>query len=380
MTDDAPAPDALPPVDIAIAFQAALAARRETFLARYPRKLKLAATGLLFLALILPYGLGRGISSHPTGSSSYHDEEGEDDLDLSSIPTTLDKSPTKERHEPRTEDEKQAATLNDANIESLSIAPDMALVEETPTGFLPKIAEDGRRPWQVYAKTFDFRDPRPRIALVIGDMGFSRVATDAALHRLPPSVTLAFDVQGTAIDEWITRARQDGHETLLSLPMEPFDYPRNDSGPQSLLTTLPNSDNMTRLRDALRLAQGYVGLTTLSGSHFVTDSVKMEPVLEEARKRGLLFLDAKIASRSIIGDLAVKMKVPTAQSVRFIDSTPTPQAIDAALAQLEQIAHVEGAVVAMASPLPVTFERIEIWVRQLSERGIALVPLSSVVR
>lgn len=34
-----------------------------------------------------------------------------------------------------------------------------------------------------------------------------------------------------------TRAREAGHEILLQLPMEPFDYPDSDPGPQTLLAS-----------------------------------------------------------------------------------------------------------------------------------------------
>jgi polysaccharide deacetylase 2 family uncharacterized protein YibQ len=31
-----------------------------------------------------------------------------------------------------------------------------------------------------------------------------------------------------------SRAREDGHEVMLQVPMEPFDYPDNDPGPHTL--------------------------------------------------------------------------------------------------------------------------------------------------
>ncbi|HAX91288.1 MAG TPA: divergent polysaccharide deacetylase family protein [Rhodospirillaceae bacterium] len=377
-----PAPSTPEQVDVTIAFQAALMARRESFLAKLPRVVKLVGAGSLLLVIV--FSLVQFIAMPDFGTSGgqkgSYEKEDDADLDLESIPTTLDPMAAQERRLPQTRDEAQAAEANDTNEAALDVAPDMGIVEATPSGYLPRIGDDGRRPWQVYAKRFDYRDPRPRIALVISDLGYSRVATDAALHRTPSAVTLAFDVQGTSIDEWLTRARQEGHETLLSIPMEPFDYPRSDPGPNALLSTLPNADNIVRLRSALGAGQGYVSITTLSGSRFITDESKVEPVLEELRKRGLLLLDAKVSAHSVWGPLATKMKVPVAENLRFIDSTPTPQAIDAALAQLEQTARVEGVAIGMASPLPVSIERIEIWARQLKERGIVLTPISSIVR
>ncbi|MDD3181927.1 MAG: divergent polysaccharide deacetylase family protein, partial [Alphaproteobacteria bacterium] len=245
---------------------------------------------------------------------------------------------------------------------------------------LPRISVDGRKPWRVYARPFNFQDPRPRIAIVMLDLGTSRVATDAALRRLPPPVTFGFDVQAKAIDEWLVRARQDGHETLLSLPMEPFDFPHSDPGPNTLLTSLPNVDNMQRLMSALRVGGGYVGVTTNSGSRFLSDSPKLMPIMQVLKDRGLLILDTKVASHSVVSSLASEVGVPSAASIREIDSLSDPDSIDKALSSLEQSARLEGAVVGIASPLPVTLERIQAWSKTLAERGIVLAPLSAVVK
>lgn len=75
---------------------------------------------------------------------------------------------------------------------TLAPAPVPGLVEDSRNGPLPRIAEDGRRPWQVYARPFPAADRRPRIAIVLAEMGISGVTTGNALQKLPPTITLAF--------------------------------------------------------------------------------------------------------------------------------------------------------------------------------------------
>jgi len=371
-----------------IAFAAVQAARRETFLAHYPRALKLAVLVLLLVVLSLPFWMGGKPKPHEDTASASEAIIASHDPQTSaapqanpSTPVSLPMTRTIEKIEFKNEAERSAASYNDSNeaTSRMSVAPDIGLVEETPEGRLPAISRDGRQPWQVYARPFNYQDPRPRIAIVISDLGFSRVATDAVLRRMPPSVTLAFDVEGSVIGEWLVRARQDGHETFLSLPMEPFDYPRSDPGPSSLLTTLPNADNIQRLLGFLKLGTGYIGVTTLSGSRFSADYNKLQPIMSVLHNRGLMVLDTKVSSHSAVGTLAKELAIPTAVSNRVIDAYPTPQAIDAALSDLEQTARIEGVVVGIASPLPVTLERIEAWSKQLAERGIVLAPLTAVV-
>ncbi len=371
-----------------LAFQAALHLRQPTFFARYPRKLKLVVLSflciLLFFVTLLtdvskpstPEDRKTFLEKKILSEMAYAVEDVKPDDEL-----TYRKRHVTATHKPKTESEKSAAKANDSDALSyqMTTAPDQDLVETTSYGYLPIIAKNGRQAWQVYARPFDHQDPRPRISIVIGDMGLSRVATDAALHRMPPNVTLAFDAHSDAVGAWLERARNEGHETLLSLPMEPYDYPRSDPGPDTLLTTLPDSDNIQRLLKFLGHGVGYVGVTTMTGSRFTSDKDKLISILATLKKRGLMIFDTQISRNSVVDTLAEEMRVPVSVSSRVIDSDPTPEAIDAALISIEKTARVEGSVVALASPLPVTMDRLSLWAEELSKRGFVLAPLSAVV-
>ncbi len=50
---------------------------------------------------------------------------------------------------------------------------------------------------------------------------------------------------GADVERLVARARGEGHEILLQVPMEPFGYPDNDPGPQTLLTSLTPEQNST---------------------------------------------------------------------------------------------------------------------------------------
>jgi polysaccharide deacetylase 2 family uncharacterized protein YibQ len=264
-------------------------------------------------------------------------------------------------------------------IIALSSAPAPGLVEETPTGPLPQVSEDGQKPWQAYARPFDSADQRPKISLVMMDLGLSRIATTAAIEKLPGEVTLAFDTQGTGTHEWLEKARTDGHETLLALPMEPFDYPDSDPGPDTMLSTLPNTENLMRLLQAMKKGTGYVGVTTFSGSLLTTTPTKLAPLLGEIRDRGLLFLDARMAPLSVAHDLAKDMKLPSAAATRRVDTDLSPLAIDESLRQLELTARTEGMAIGIAASTPIVLERIGLWLQDLPSRGFVLAPISAQV-
>ena len=64
------------------------------------------------------------------------------------------------------------------------------------------------------------------------------------------------------------------------------------------------------------------------------------------------------------------------RSATTVDPDPTPEAIDRSLAQIAAAALRAGQAVAVASALPVTFERIMAWSASLEAQGIELVPPS----
>jgi len=258
-------------------------------------------------------------------------------------------------------------------------APVPDLTEQTRAGLLPRVASDGREPWQVYARPFDRRDAHPRVAIVIGNLGISSAATEAAIGQLPGGVTLAFSPYATRLDQYVPLARGAGHEVLLGAPMEPVSYPANDPGPQALLTTLSPAENLQRLTWQLSRFTGYVGVTNYMGSRFTASERDIRPILEELHKRGLLFFDSHSAGSSVAGRIAAQIGMPTASNERFIDTEPSRAAISQALAAVEEEAKQKGSAIAMGFPYNVTIERVAAWTKTLADAGIALAPVSAMV-
>jgi uncharacterized protein len=262
--------------------------------------------------------------------------------------------------------------------ESLPPAPDPALVERTALGPLPMVAPDGRKPWQVYARPFDRADKRPRIAILLTGLGLSGAATEAAINDLPGAVTLGFNPYAPKLDEWIGYARAAGHEVLLSLAMEPVDYPRVDPGPHTLLISLDRQQNLERLQWVLSRVTGYVGVVSAAGSRFTTSQADLLPILDEVKGRGLMFVDSRSTENSVAGTLARSIGLPRAVSDLALDQQQASRdAIDQRLAQLEQTARQTGVAVGLGEVYPVTIERLAQWIPTLERKGIALAPVSA---
>jgi uncharacterized protein len=257
---------------------------------------------------------------------------------------------------------------------------DPRLFESSRHGTIPKIAPDGARPSDIYAKPPkpQAKADTPRIAIVIGGLGISQNGTSEALAKLPAEVTYAFAPYGGDLERWVARARGEGHEVLLQIGMEPFDFPDSDPGPKTLLTSLTAEQNIDRLHWFLSRFQGYVGVTSLMGQRFTATDQALVPVLREIGKRGLIYFDDGSSSRSVAGQISGGQNIAFARADTVLDSNPTASDIDGALAKLEATARARGVAIGSASALPVTIDRISNWARSAEERGIALVPVSAI--
>jgi hypothetical protein len=96
--------------------------------------------------------------------------------------------------------------------------------------------------------------------------------------------------------------------------------------------------------------------------------------------RGLGYLDDGSSNRSVAPQLADKDKVPFARATLTLDTDPAQQPILDALAQLEAQARKTGSAIGMISALPVSVQTISDWTHTLDSKGLALVPVSALMK
>ncbi|MGY2046945.1 divergent polysaccharide deacetylase family protein [Methylobacterium sp. JK268] len=267
----------------------------------------------------------------------------------------------------------------------LAPAPDPRLSEKGRYGTLPRLGPDGARALDIYARPEapSLRSgaaPAGRIALVVTGLGIGQAVTQDAVTRLPPAVTLAFAPYGTEVARAAARARDLGHEVMVQAPMEPFDYPDNDPGPQTLLAAAKPAENADRLAFVLSRVSGAVAVVNYMGARLTSEAGALEPVLREIAGRGLGFLDDGTSPRSLALDVGRRARTPVARADVVIDAAPLPDAIDRELARLEETARRKGFAMGSAMALPLTVDRIARWSRDLEARGILLVPASRALR
>lgn len=263
----------------------------------------------------------------------------------------------------------------------LAPAPDKRISERSRHGILPKIGADGTRASSLYARAPGTlpsgRAPAARVAILVGGLGISQSATGDAISKLPPDVTLAFAPYGADLERHVTRARAEGHEVMLQVPMEPFDYPDNDPGPHTLTVKAKGEENIDRLHWVMGRFAGYTGVVNFMGARLTANEAAVAPVLKEIAGRGLAILDDGTSSRSLVGKLSADLRMPAAKADVVLDGVVRAEQIDKELQRLEALGRERGFAVGTASALPLTVDRIARWAKEAAGRGVLLVPVSS---
>lgn len=255
--------------------------------------------------------------------------------------------------------------------------PQAEVSEAEPEEIAPEVIT---QMWQANAAVFDNSDSRPRIAILVSEVGVNSSRTREAIEQLPATVTLGFNPYGQNLQELVDQARKAGHEVLLQLPMEPVGYPRIDPGPQAMRTDLDENENLTRLDWALDRFTGYAGVTNQMGSKFTATADSIKPILAILKNKGVYYLDSRTASNSVAAKIADGLDIPVASNDRFLDHKADGAVIDARLAELEAIAKRTGSAVGIAYPHSVTFRHLSEWADTLDQKELVLAPVSAVIK
>jgi len=257
-------------------------------------------------------------------------------------------------------------------------AVDPSLTEPSAYGGdLPKMSADrDKQPWKIYAGHFDANDPRPRIAVVVTQLGLSRETTEKAITELPASVTFSYSPYSPGLPTWVSRARAFGHEAWLDLAFEPQDFPTNDPGPATLLADLTPTDNIARMEWVLARAPAVVGVLARHGERMLGSDQAMAPLAKSLRERGLAWIDNRAVPRPAMVRLTRDFALPFGYTdIAVTDSESLPEAMQT----IESLAGGRNTAVLTVEASIGAIERLKPWLETLEQKGFALAPATSAI-
>lgn len=259
--------------------------------------------------------------------------------------------------------------------------PADALVETDEHGaVLPKIGEDGTKPWQYYARPFEPTADTSLISIVITGLGINRELSNAAT-ALPSDISLSFSPYASNAPQWAQSARAQGHEVLLNLPLEPTNYPATDPGPQALLTHIMPDENTPRLRWTMAQMPGYIGMTIPADEvFFAGEQDFIKPIAAEFAGRGLLTLFSKRHERpalnAVLGATGLEYLYADVSIPYGVGGAEITRQLEA----LEAVAAERGHAIGVIEASPVAVEMLKKWQESVIQRGFKLAPISALAR
>jgi polysaccharide deacetylase 2 family uncharacterized protein YibQ len=273
-----------------------------------------------------------------------------------------------------------SAPIDPTTADAAGLVPD--LLEESEHGAIPRMSATGETPFDTYAAPLPpaaADGSKTKIAIVVTGLGLNAAGTSSAIDTLPGPVTLAFAPYGKDLQGEVSTARAAGHEVLLEVPLEPFDYPDSDPGPDTLLTGQAPRDNLNRLFTVMGKFGGYVGVMNHMGARFTASTADFSPVMEELGARGLGYLDDGSSPRSVAPQLATANSVEFGKADAALDQNAARQPILDQLKALEQKATQNGSAIGVISALPVSLTTLAEWSKTVEDRGFVIVPVSALM-
>jgi polysaccharide deacetylase 2 family uncharacterized protein YibQ len=218
---------------------------------------------------------------------------------------------------------------------------------------------------------------KPRIAIIIDDMGHHKTLGDALLD-LDLNLTFSFLPHAPFTAEQEEKAYQLGRGILLHQPMEPRDSKWDPGQGAVMLTDSPQVINQTIL-DNLTHVPHAKGLNNHMGSLFTEDREAMQQVLTLVQAKHLFFIDSFTTANSTGLDEARRMGIKSARRHVFLDNVHLQANICRQLEKLILTARQQGYAIGIGHPNQATLSALTQCRKQLLE-SVEVVDAQELIR
>jgi polysaccharide deacetylase 2 family uncharacterized protein YibQ len=206
-------------------------------------------------------------------------------------------------------------------------------------------------------------DGKPVIALMIGELGFTKASLNI---DLPVEVGFGFASFDLGVNN------QDERDILMKLPLEEGDDELNPNVLASGLSAERNLENLEKALNKLGQSQGVYSSDLEQYSRSVVDT---EALLLKLKSKDLLYLCAKIDKNALIYQVAEKINFPILANDVILDESISADFIGMKLIELEKIAQERGYALAVGGSYPLTIDLLQRWIPSLLDKNIRLVSI-----
>ncbi|WP_313799267.1 divergent polysaccharide deacetylase family protein [Cytobacillus sp.] len=163
---------------------------------------------------------------------------------------------------------------------------------------------------------------KSELAIVIDDLGNNMEGTEELLD-LPIRLTAAIMPFMPSTKADAERAKRNGHDVIVHLPMEPKKGKKSWLGPGAITTDLSDAEIRNRVVAAIKDVPHAIGMNHHMGSKATEDERVMRIVLDVCKEYGFFYLDSKTTANSVVEKIARQLNVPFLENNLFFDDVYT---------------------------------------------------------
>ncbi len=304
----------------------------------------------VFLALIAAVIFGGGryfwaAKSVPKASS------------LQALPPPLPTDKTTEPEEENEEEENEDEDEEESNDES---SPWTVLKTALPSKYYKPMAQT----------------ETPTVAVILTGLGLNKNWTAHVLTTFKDKATFAFSPYSSNIEDQLQEATNLGHQALIALPLEPYNYPNPDPGPHTLLTGVKAEENIAKTKAILKKIPKGIGIIGEYGSRFTLSQPDLEPVLKEIKKHGSIFIDPYTTLHSQVQQTCKLLDMGCHQVDLKLTASEAVTQSDEFFKKVIQSAKENGIIIVTVPAIPAFTDRLLEWIDTLEKKGINFVTIA----
>jgi len=230
-----------------------------------------------------------------------------------------------------------------------------------------------------YSKAFAHTSTiqNPQIAIIIDDIGFSRLRLDNFL-KIEAPLTFSILPKLTQSGVLAQTIHDLGYEVMLHQPMEPVD-PNLDPGPGAIYVKDSPDKIINIIKQNIAETPFVTGINNHMGSRFTASGKEMKEALTVIKDNGLFFVDSLTTNRSTAYRTAKRMNISTVRRNIFLDNIQNVSLILAQLEKLKMVALNCGNAIGIGHPFPETATAVKLFYRRIKGTKISMVPISQLL-
>jgi polysaccharide deacetylase 2 family uncharacterized protein YibQ len=224
---------------------------------------------------------------------------------------------------------------------------------------------------------FPMHSGRPRLAIILDDVGSDRKAAEA-IFNLPYPLTVSILPNHIHSTDIAREAHRRGYQVMLHLPMQAVANEKSET--QELHAGMSAQDVSALLDQFLKVVPDASGVNNHQGSQSTADTALMDELMPVLRERKLFYVDSRTTTATVAFDAAHNLGLHSAfRNVPFLDDVSELHAVRKQLQLAFRGARGKGEAIAIGHPHAATLQALREMLPQAPSQGIQLVFVSQVV-